>query len=43
MNEFYEELVDRIRGETHDLDRLVQRSLLAFADFLSEVAQASQT
>ena len=34
MNKLYEELVERIRGEASDLDRLVQRSLLAFADFL---------
>lgn len=31
MNKFYEELVERIRGEASDLNRLVERSLLAWA------------
>lgn len=30
MNRLYEELIDRIRGETPEIDRLVQRSLLAW-------------
>ena len=30
MNELYEELVERIRGEASDLDRLVQRALWAW-------------
>ena len=30
MNKLYEELVERIRGQAPDLDRLIQRSLLAW-------------
>jgi hypothetical protein len=30
MKETYEQLVERIRGEASDLDRLVKRALLAW-------------
>jgi len=46
VSTLYEELVERIRGEALDLERVVQRALraelLAFADFLEELAQVNQ-